>query len=183
MPLLPLTSIPPPGTTPGTTLTQVRNFTPQNGDLAAKSIRMRIILEVSSAIAMQRHRVCLNIPPIRANEYTGAASMQVSVEPWFPENDMSTKGATKRPQDYELKPRDVELLARAVGGTQVVAPIDSSKISTTVDGWTTKLTLEVLGSTLMLGWFCEPPPAWVGVSELCEAIERLVLEYGESRHS
>ena len=74
-------------------------------------------------------------------------------------------------EEFALTEAHISSLSAAVKAIRITPFIGESDKPLIVDGGSTTLTLDGYVATAELHWSNDPPQEWVGVEELCEAIE------------
>jgi len=79
-------------------------------------------------------------------------------------------------EEFALSQEQVTAIADASRAIRVTPNGGSFEMFEWTDGWSTKLTLDACDSSVVLKWFRNPPPEWIGVGALCDKIRRTLFD-------
>lgn len=141
--------------------------------------KMMVHLEVISALAPNIHHMEVLLPPF---EQTDGAALP-TIRWWEKPRRSMPLGALgagenigRQVQALPLTREQTARVADCVKDVRIASLYATSAVPEVCDGWTTKLSIAARRSTLQFEWFCDPPPEWIGVGALCDAINRAFIE-------
>lgn len=138
---------------------------------------MEIRVEFDSALASSRSYVEVLLPPFPPGEDVRTPVLRSWEEQWEEQEVTRTREASVesryQAEEFALTEEQAIAISDAVRAVRIVPTTGSFKMFSVCDGWNTKLTLDAYDSRVVLSWFLHPPPEWIAVRELCDAIERM----------
>jgi hypothetical protein len=135
---------------------------------------MKIRVEFESSVAGSTSYMEVLVPPFPPHEDTRVPILRIWEEQWgHREDSIESQHQIK---EFALTKEQASSLVDAVRAVQIRPSIGSFRMFRTVDGWSTTLTLDACDPKVLLRWFLHAPPEWIGVSELCDEIQRIANE-------
>lgn len=133
---------------------------------------VRIAFEGVSSLGMSQWNIDVVLPP-----FSGSGSPSGSIETYgsriggFGESD---EFKTERSGPTALHATQISLLMTALRRVRI-APT-AALVDQTVDGWSSKLSISIGRCSIALSWRNASPSDWVGVEELVNAINRVLID-------
>jgi hypothetical protein len=141
------------------------------GIRATKTMKIRV--EFHSSPPFQILDVEVLLPPFAPNESMQAPTLRSRKKDGIAFPDMKSVEPEQQVEEFVLSHEQINAITDAVRAIRITPSPGSFAIFSTDDGWGTKLTLDACDSSVILQWFCNPPPEWIGVGPLCTVINRM----------
>lgn len=142
---------------------------------------MEIQIKSHSALSGQTSYTDVLLPPFPESEGVQAPILRSWTEQLVPRTSAESVESEQQVDEFALTEEQVISISDALRVARITPSSGSFNMFSTCDGWTTKLTLDAYDSKVVLEWFCDPPPEWIGVGELCDNINRMVFTLKQQR--
>lgn len=146
---------------------------------------MEIRVDCRSDIAGRWSYVTVLLPPFppdQDDQKTLLRSREVQLDALL--DTLNCEASVESPHqvgEFSLTEDQVVEITNAVRAVRIAPSTGSFDVFSACDGWSTTLTLDAYDSKVVLTWFCNPPPEWIAVRELCDVIQRIAFTFKRQR--